>query len=204
LTVATIEPRKNHSRLLAAWEIVKAETDRDLKLVVVGTLGWDYLTTVRAFRPWIDRGELFMLNAVPAPDLRVLYRHAAATVCPSIGEGFDFSGVESMRSGGVVLASGIPVHREVYADAAAYFDPYSTASVVAALQRVLYADDAAELREQLRHRGNEVAARYLPAEILPQWEHFLSRVFTGDDANVRDAVSSRQALLEPAAVAEES
>src|SRR5204863_283987 len=176
LCVATIEPRKNHARLLAAWEVIKAETDPDLKLVVVGSLGWNYLKTVQGFRPWIDRGELFMLSAVPAPDLRVLYRHAVATVCPSIGEGFDFSGVESMRSGGVVIASGIAAHREVYADGAAYFDPYSTVDLVAVLKKVLYADNAARVQQALRHRADEVSARYLPAQVLPQWDVFLADV----------------------------
>jgi hypothetical protein len=179
LCVSTIEPRKNHTRLLAGWEVLKASIDPDIKLVVVGGLGWDYLLTIRGFRPWIDRGELFMLSAVPAPDLRVLYRHAAATVCPSVGEGFDFSGVESMRSGGVVIASSIPVHHEVYADAAAYFNPYSTADLVTAFKKVLHASDAAQVQEALRRRGNEVSARYLPERILPQWERFLSRVLAG-------------------------
>lgn len=186
LTVATLEPRKNHARLLAAWEVIKAETDPDLKLVVVGSLGWNYLKTVQAFRPWIDRGELFMLNAVPAPDLRVLYRHATATVCPSVAEGFDFSGVEAMRSGGVVIASGIPVHREVYGDGATYFDPYSTADLVTALKGVLYADDATRVQEELRHKGYDVSARYLPEQILPQWDSFLSSV-----ARKREAATPR-------------
>ena len=189
LSVASIEPRKNHARLLAAWEVLKAETDPDLKLVVVGGLGWDYALTLQSFRPWIERGQLFMLSAVPAPDLRVLYQHAAATVCPSLGEGFDFSGVESMRSGGVVIASGIAVHREVYGDAAAYFDPYSTAELVAALKQVLYGDQAARLQEHLRSRGEEVSARYLPAQILPQWDRFLSQVFAGRKAAIAEAVA---------------
>ena len=189
LSVASIEPRKNHARLLAAWEVLKAETDPDLKLVVVGGLGWDYALTLQSFRPWIERGQLFMLSAVPAPDLRVLYQHAAATVCPSLGEGFDFSGVESMRSGGVVIASGIAVHREVYGDAAAYFDPYSTAELVAALKQVLYGDHGARVQEHLRSRGEEVSARYLPAQILPQWDRFLSQVFAGRKAAIAEAVA---------------
>lgn len=176
LIVSTIEPRKNHSRLLAAWEAIKADIDPDLKLVVVGTLGWDNGPVMAGFRSWIDRGEVFMLNAVPAPDLRVLYRHAAATVCPSLGEGFDFSGVESMRSGGVVLASDIPVHREVYDDASGYFDPYSTASLVKALKNVIYDEEAPMERERLRSRGQEVSARYLPDCILPKWKGFIDRV----------------------------
>ena len=189
LCVSTIEPRKNHVRLLAGWEVLKASIDPDIKLVVVGGLGWDYALTLRGFRPWIDRGELFMLNAVPAPDLRVLYRHATATVCPSVGEGFDFSGVEAMRSGGVVIASGIAVHREVYGDAAAYFDPYSTAELVAALKQVLYGDQAARVQEHLRSRGEEVSARYLPAQILPRWDRFLSQVFAGRKAAIAEAVA---------------
>ncbi|MGZ5120124.1 MAG: glycosyltransferase family 4 protein, partial [Burkholderiales bacterium] len=176
LVVSTIEPRKNHTRLLAAWEVIKADIDPHIKLVVVGTLGWDNKSITTSFRPWIDRGDLFMLNAVPAPDLRVLYRHALATVCPSLGEGFDFSGVESMASGGITIASDIPVHREVYDDAAEYFDPYATMSLVKALKKVLYDPNAQEEGERLRQRGADVASRYQPDRILPQWENFLQRV----------------------------
>ncbi|MGY6164151.1 glycosyltransferase family 4 protein [Paraburkholderia strydomiana] len=176
LIVSTVEPRKNHSRLLAAWEVLKADIDPDLRLVVVGGLGWDYAATIRGFRSWIDRGDLFMLNAVPAPDLRVLYKNATATICPSLGEGFDFSGVESMRSGGTVLASDIAVHREVYDNAAEYFDPYSTASLVGALKKTVYAADAAEVRARLVSHGLEVSSRYLPERILPTWDAFLARV----------------------------
>ncbi|MFZ0615912.1 MAG: glycosyltransferase family 1 protein [Chthoniobacterales bacterium] len=176
LVVSTIEPRKNHTRAIAAWEILKEEVDPDLKLVIVGTLGWGYKDLVKGLRTWIDRGELFMLNAVPAPDLRVLYRHAAATVCPSVQEGFDFSGVEAMRSGGIALASDIPVHREIYEDAAEYFDPYSTGSTVDCLKRVLYSPDAEAIRARLEKRGDEISSRYLPDKIQPQWEAFLEKV----------------------------
>jgi glycosyltransferase involved in cell wall biosynthesis len=203
LCVSTIEPRKNHVRLLAGWEVLKASIDPDIKLVIVGGLGWDYQLTLRGFRPWTDRGELFMLNAVPAPDLRVLYRHATATVCPSVGEGFDFSGVEAMRSGGVVIASNIAVHREVYADASAYFDPYSTADLVGALKKVLYAPDAAAVQETLRRRGQEVSARYLPERILPQWDRFLSRVLAGRKAPALDALAKPEPTIEPVGATEE-
>jgi glycosyltransferase involved in cell wall biosynthesis len=176
MIVSTIEPRKNHARLLAAWEVLKAEVDPGLKLVVVGTLGWDNSQLTAAFKSWIDRGELFMLNAVPAPDLRLLYRHAQATVCPSLGEGFDYSGVEAMASGGIAISSNIPVHREIYEDGSEYFDPYSTASLVNALKRVLYDDPSGSFQARLRARGAEIAARYKPENILPQWTQFIGRV----------------------------
>ncbi|MGV6859081.1 MAG: glycosyltransferase family 4 protein [bacterium] len=191
LVVSTLEPRKNHSRLLAAWEVIKADIDPDIKLVVVGGLGWDYKKIVKGFQPRIDRGEVFLLSGVPSPDLRVLYRHAEATVCPSLGEGFDFSGVESMASGGVTIASDIPVHKEVYGDAAEYFDPYTTMSLVNSIKKVLYAEDASKVRESLRKKGGEVAKRYLPENILPQWEKFLERIENKEEYTDED----REALF---------
>jgi len=130
----------------------------------------------QSLRAWIDRGELFMLSSVPAPDLRVLYRHAAATICPSVQEGFDFSGVEAMCSGGVTAASEIPVHREIYEDAAEYFDPYSTKSAVECLKRMIYSSESDALRARLEKSAEEISCRYTPEVIMPKWEAFLEKV----------------------------
>jgi glycosyltransferase involved in cell wall biosynthesis len=175
LMVSTIEPRKNHARLLAAWEALHSK-DPDLKLILVGHIGWDYQTALEGMLPWIEEGSLFLLQNVPADALRLLYRHATVTVCPSVGEGFDFSGAEAMRCGGVVAASDIPVHREVYGEAAMYFDPYDTKSVVDTLCPMIYGEAAEDLQSSLRVAGAAQSAKYLPEQILPQWEHFLQRV----------------------------
>jgi len=184
LMVGTIEPRKNHSRLISAFEYIHAEVDPSIKLVVVGSMGWDVEPVIAEMRTWIDRGQLFVLNNVPAADLRVLYRHAAVTICPSLAEGFDFSGVECMRSGGIVIASDIPVHREVYAEAAEYFDPYSSQSLASVINKVLYEPDAVQLRTALRVSGENVSLRYLPDAILPQWGAFLNRVAGAKGAGI--------------------
>jgi glycosyltransferase involved in cell wall biosynthesis len=172
LMVSTIEPRKNHLTLLSAWEQLRTELQPDLQLVLVGALGWDHKAIVRKLWPWFERGGLHLLEDVPAPELRLLYRHASVTVCPSFGEGFDFSGVEAMRCGGVVAASDIPVHREIFDDAADFFTPYSSARLAASLTTLL-SPEAAPRRQHLLARGAAVAARYLPERILPQWEKFL-------------------------------
>jgi glycosyltransferase involved in cell wall biosynthesis len=173
LMVSTIEPRKNHARLVEAWAALRGAVDPDLKLLLVGHIGWDYQTALEGFLPWIEQGSLFLLHSVPADALRLLYRQAAVTVCPSVGEGFDFSGAEAMRCGGLVAASDIAVHREVYGDAALYFDPYDTASLVEVLRQMIYGPDAESLQAQLRAEGAEQSACYLPERILPQWEAFL-------------------------------
>ena len=173
LMVSTIEPRKNHLALLSAWEQLRTELRSDLQLVLVGALGWEHKAIVQRFRPWLDRGGMHLLEDVPAPELRLLYRHAAVTVCPSFGEGFDFSGVEAMRCGGVVAASDIAVHHDIFANAAEYFTPYSAGQLAAALARLLVPEAAAR-RADLVARGAEVSARYLPERVLPQWQAFLN------------------------------
>lgn len=176
LMVSTIEPRKNHRRLLEGWEVLRDRVDKGLKLVFVGHIGWDYTDLLDGCETWIEQGSLFMLQNVPADALRVLYRQALVTVCPSVGEGFDFSGVEAMRCGGVVAASDIPVHREVYGEAADYFDPYDTRSLVNGLQGLIGDAGAEAARERLRTAGQRQSERYLPERILPQWASFLDGI----------------------------
>jgi glycosyltransferase involved in cell wall biosynthesis len=177
LMVSTIEPRKNHLALLDAWELLRCGQYPHLNLVCVGSPGWDHHGILKRFSPWLERGGLHLLEGVPSDDLRLLYRHAQATVCPSFGEGFDFAGVEAMASGGIVAASDIRVHRDVYDDAAEYFSPYSAQHLSQVLEGLLVrlaVPGAA--RSRRLERGRDVSGRYLPALVLGQWQDFLERL----------------------------
>jgi glycosyltransferase involved in cell wall biosynthesis len=175
LMVSTVEPRKNHAALLDAWELLRASGFPRLNLVCVGALGWDHESVMKRFAPWLQRGGLHLLEDVPAADLRLLYRHARATVCPSFGEGFDFGGVEAMRSGGVVAASDIRVHRDVYGEAAEYFSPYSASAMAHAIGHLI-GPEHADRRSDLRAEGDRVSSQYLPETVLPKWHAFLEGV----------------------------
>lgn len=181
LIVSTIEPRKNHARLFAAWQYLREHHDSNLKLIVVGTLGWDYKSIVSPMMEWIQRGEIFMLEKVPAAAMRVLYRHALVTICPSFAEGFGFSGAESMACGGVVAASDLPVHREVYKDAAIYFNPYSTMSLVNVLEKFILEENGGQLRETLIERGADIVQDYRIDRIAPKWQEFLLNVLNDSE-----------------------
>jgi glycosyltransferase involved in cell wall biosynthesis len=178
LMVSTIEPRKNHLALLAAWESLRTSFDPDLQLVLVGSIGWESDPIMRRLKPWLKRGGVHLLEDLPAQELRILYKHARTVVCPSFYEGFDFSGVEAMRCGGVVLSSDIGVHREVFADASEYFNPYSVEELEQSLIRIM-SPSAAARRAELVDAGARVSLQYNPERILPQWRAFLEKLVKG-------------------------
>ncbi len=174
LMVSTLEPRKNHSLLLAAWERLKQHNFPNLKLVIVGSKGWNFKSTLSSFLPWAKRGELHYIHNVPAAELRQLYHHAAATICPSVAEGFNYSGVEAMRCGSPVVSSDIPVHREVYGKASVYFDAYNAEDTAEKIAEVINLESKT-LRENLAKEAQFILPKYSQEQLLPQWEALLQK-----------------------------
>ena len=65
------------------------------------------------------------LGAVPYSQLHHVYKACNAYVTPAYAESFAHPLVEAMASGLPVVASEIPVHREICQEAAVYFPPFS-------------------------------------------------------------------------------
>ena len=181
LIVSTLESRKNHVRLVRAWERLRERVGKGLKLVVVAHPGWGFEPILQVFRPWQERGELFHLSGVPTADLRRLYNLADAVVCPSVAEGFDLSGVEGQMCGTPVAASGTAVHREVYGDGARYFDTYSVEEMAQQIEGLLR-DVGSGQREEIARKAIANAARYSREVIAPRWTELFGRIVAGEFA----------------------
>jgi glycosyltransferase involved in cell wall biosynthesis len=179
LMVSTIEPRKNHIRLIEAWERIRRTHDPDLHLVIVGSPGWGHESTMQRIGSAERRGGLFHLSGVPTDDLRALYSNALATVCPSVAEGFDMSAVEAMSCGSPVIASDIAAHRETCADAATYVSPYDSEQLATAIEAVNGAPDACGRRQTMIAAGFERSRRYQQAVVAERWSELFDDIAAG-------------------------
>lgn len=179
LMVSTIEPRKNHLRLIEAWEQIRRDIDDRLNLVVVGSPGWGHGPIMNRMKRAQARGGLFHLSGVPTGDLRKLYSNASATLCPSVVEGFNMSGIESMFCGTPVVASHIDVHQENYGKAATYFDPYDSTSLVRELEDLLYGDHNNQRSQEMIHQGFTQSKVFRRAELADRWGELFQDVSAG-------------------------
>jgi glycosyltransferase involved in cell wall biosynthesis len=177
LMVSTIEPRKNHELLLNAWESLKIQHKVHIKLVLVGNLGWGSEELLKRMRPWIESGSLILLSGVPADELRVLYRNASLVICPSVAEGFDYSGIEAICSGAIVLASDIAVHKEIYGVAAEYFATYDSNDLMKKINELL-SDESSVIgkRAEKFDAGRAISYKYKPDFLLPRWKALINQI----------------------------
>jgi len=160
LTVGTLEPRKNISRLIDAF----LSLDLPHHLVVVGARGWLYSDLVSKLR----HPRVLAPQGVSDDQLVALYNLAESFVYPSLYEGFGLPALEAMACGSPVAVSNVSSLPEVVGQAGLTFDPEDTAAIAAALGRL--ATDStlrAELRaagiEQAKHFSWRTSARQLKA-----------------------------------------
>jgi O-antigen biosynthesis alpha-1,2-rhamnosyltransferase len=122
LIVGTIEPRKNHAMVIDTFERLWA-SGSSAKLLIFGRLGWRSDDLARRIRGHRELGRrLLWVEAGTDSELDFAYRHATALLFPSRCEGFGLPLVEAMRYGLPVLASDIPVFREIGGDYPRFFD----------------------------------------------------------------------------------
>ncbi len=112
---STLEPRKNHLMLLAAWrELVRRDGAAAPKLVLVGTRGWKYALIVDLVeRSPPLRDHVIAVAGLSTPGLKRLMDNARAVLMPSFAEGYGLPVHEALAAGAPVLASDIPVFREI-------------------------------------------------------------------------------------------
>jgi glycosyltransferase involved in cell wall biosynthesis len=135
VTVGTVQPRKNYSRLVKA--LVELRKNHDVHLVVAGGRGWledEFYATIRDTHM---TDYVHVTGFVADEDLPALYSGAICMAFPSLYEGFGIPVLEAMGCGVPVVSSNTSSLPEVAEDAALLVDPYSTDEIHNALERVI-------------------------------------------------------------------
>lgn len=150
LSVGTLQPRKNFSRLIDAFISIPKNKRPDMKLVIAGKIGWNSEELLKKISYYKD--EVIHINNITDSDLQCLYRAARAFVFPSLHEGFGIPILEAFASNIPIVASNTTSIPEVTGDAAILIDPLSTNDLRDALSEILANSD---LSNTLIKRGNE-------------------------------------------------
>lgn len=157
LALGTIEPRKNLTTLVHAFDIV-ARTDPDLRLVLAGPGGWDSARVQSAIDTIAARDRVVQTGFVADADRAGLLAGATVFAYPSIYEGFGFPPLEAMQAGVPVVAGRAGALPEVLGDAARFVEPLDVEELAAALAEL--ADPDARARATLVARGTERVGRF--------------------------------------------
>lgn len=158
LTVGKLEPRKNISRLIKAFNKIK---NKNIDLVIVGPSGWD--TQVQL----INRlDHIKYLGLIKDEELFSLYASCLLFVYPSLWEGFGYPLVEAMSLGAPIACSDIPIFKELAGDSAYYFNPLSINDLYQAMDKLA---NNQLLRKKLAESGKIKAKEF-------SWQRYYNTV----------------------------
>jgi glycosyltransferase involved in cell wall biosynthesis len=94
--------------------------------------------------------DVVQLGMIPYPMLHHIYRSCDIYVTPAYAESFAHPLVEAMACGLPIVASDLPVHREITNGAALFFERFSPSELA---DRVMHLLDSSSLRADLREKG---------------------------------------------------
>ena len=164
LTVARVDNRKNHVRMLAAFERLVQE-NLPHRWLVAGPRGHgcEHFERALARSPAAKRVE--WRTDVSEGELPRLYAQADLFLFASLGEGFGLPPLEAMVAGTPVVTSPITSLPEVCGDAAWYVEPTDPERIFEAMRRLL---TERELRAELVTKGRARARQFTWRETARQ------------------------------------
>jgi len=147
LCVGTLQTRKNHLRLIQAFEKIQAQIPHSLAIAGGNGSGAEAIQAHLAAHP---NPRIRLLGYVEDDNLPALYTAADGLALPSLWEGFGLPLLEAMACGTPVLTSDTSSLREVTGDAGLLVNPNDVDDIAENLKRLLTDDP---LRARLREAG---------------------------------------------------
>ncbi|MBI5053902.1 MAG: glycosyltransferase family 4 protein [Chloroflexi bacterium] len=157
LSVGTLEPRKNHDRLLQGYAALKASCPQIFPLVLVGARGWLMDDFEQKIISLGLQNNVIVLGYADDFTLHWLYQNCFAFLYPSLFEGFGLPVLEAMSLGAAVITSNVTSLPEIVGDAGILLDPLRADEIAQAMQSLLH---DSKLREQLKTKAFERSQKF--------------------------------------------
>jgi glycosyltransferase involved in cell wall biosynthesis len=156
LTASRVDARKNHLRMLEAFErLVKEGLPQ--RWLIVGPRGYGAEVFERALAQSPARERVEWRGMVSDGELAQLYAQCDCFLFASLNEGFGLPPLEAMACGAPVVASAVTALPEVCGEAALLVEPTDSERIFEAARTVLREP---ELTADLRRRGAERARQF--------------------------------------------
>ncbi|MBI2444746.1 MAG: glycosyltransferase family 4 protein [Candidatus Magasanikbacteria bacterium] len=169
LFLGTIEPRKNITALIKAFEQSQSAASDKLpatSLVIAGAPGWKNQAVYARARRSPYRDRIRFLGYVSAEEKTALYRAADLFVYPSLYEGFGFPVLEAMAASCPVITSPRGSLPEISGTAAYLANPHRPAEIAAGI-RLLLTDP--NRRATAIQQGLTQAKKFTWRQAAAQW-----------------------------------
>jgi glycosyltransferase involved in cell wall biosynthesis len=177
LSLGTLEPRKNLTLLLEAFErLLERHPQQPFKLVIVGCQGWKIEALLQRLAGSAAAGAIHCPGFIDDRDLAALYSCADVFVYPSLYEGFGLPPLEAMQCGAAVIVSRSSSLPEVVGDGAWLVDPDDPGQLLARLEALLLDE---QQRQQLARRGLERARAFSWAQTAQATEQVYRLALSG-------------------------
>lgn len=154
LYVSTLNPRKNHERLLDAWRMGNFARE-GWSLVLVGTSAGRKDMFIRELRERCGKDRIVWLEYVKRADLKNLYYGCDVFIYPSLYEGYGIPVAEAIVAGKPVITSKDSPMADIAGFGAIHVDPGSIEDIAGAMYELISSSKRRqELSEtNMRNRG---------------------------------------------------
>lgn len=123
LSVGTIEPRKNYTTLIKAFNQLKdQDPNRKERLVISGRNGWKSEALIQQINQSKHKDDIIIINDITNHELAVLYSFCEVFIYPSLYEGYGLPVIEAYNCGAKCIVANNSSLAEISSSFATLFE----------------------------------------------------------------------------------
>jgi len=174
LFIGSLNPRKNISGAILGFQKFSAAMPDEVRLHIVGGENGIYAAlpeNLREFKNVVFQGF------VDEAEKWAFLKGAEFLLLPSFLEGFGLPVLEALKIGTPVVASDIPVFRELFDDAIEYVDPHSPEDIGRGIREIMSNQDK---RIRKMARGQQIAKHFSWPLAAQKYVELIEEMATGN------------------------